>query len=143
MQMGDDFGRTLPDGGYLHGQMKLQVHDGSVGRVVAQAIVENPERGISIPLSCSVCPPQPVNLYLLTSPNGLRGSKKTRRRTPSPSPLGYYDPSYGVTYAGARDFENKAVAGYSGLIALPVTPPRIGRVIRKSTGLDNIRFTNF
>jgi hypothetical protein len=49
----------------------------------------------------------------------------------------YYDPSYGVFYLNADDFENKAIDGY--LISVPGDPTNVFRV-RKSSGLKNINF---
>ena len=49
----------------------------------------------------------------------------------------YYDPSYGVFYLNADDFENKAIDGY--MNHFPGDPFNVFRV-RKSTGLRNINF---
>jgi hypothetical protein len=46
----------------------------------------------------------------------------------------YYDPSYGVTYADADDFESKAVWGY----VLPVSG--LDYKVREATGLRNMKF---
>jgi hypothetical protein len=95
-------------------------------------------------------PKQPGNLYGdLTSLSTLAGQNtsppsekvfgahfivKVSLSGVSPS---YYDPSYGVTYNGADDFENKAVDGY--LIHVPGDASNAFRV-RKSAGLKNINF---
>src|SRR5262245_2758303 len=49
----------------------------------------------------------------------------------------YYDPSYGVTYAGANDFENVAVEGY--LKKFAVDADNVYRV-KDSAGLMEINF---
>jgi hypothetical protein len=49
----------------------------------------------------------------------------------------YYDPSYGVTYMDANDFENKALNGY--MKAASGDPSNVFRV-RLSAGLGNINF---
>lgn len=49
----------------------------------------------------------------------------------------YYDPSYGVTYADATDFEIKAVDGY--LEHFVGDPSNVFR-IRLATGVTNISF---
>jgi len=46
----------------------------------------------------------------------------------------YYDPSYGVTYTSATDFEAKSVAGY--VYSLPVIG--LNYKVKKATGLNNI-----
>jgi hypothetical protein len=55
----------------------------------------------------------------------------------------YYDPSYGVTYTSAQDFENKSVAGYAEILATDNPSPSSTIIlrVRKSDGLDNILFT--
>jgi hypothetical protein len=50
----------------------------------------------------------------------------------------YYDPSYGLTYSGAADFETKALDGY--ILHVPGDPNTQYRV-RKSTGLNKATFT--
>jgi hypothetical protein len=47
----------------------------------------------------------------------------------------YYDPSYGVTYSDANDFENKSVEGY----AEPVGG--LGYKVRHATGFGNMTLT--
>jgi hypothetical protein len=49
----------------------------------------------------------------------------------------YYDPSYGVTYVDASDFENKAVDGY--LKRAAGDPSNVFRV-QGSVGLNSINF---
>jgi hypothetical protein len=50
----------------------------------------------------------------------------------------YYDPSYGVTYASANDFENKSVQGYG----LGVPNDNVDLAVEPSSGLHNIQFSN-
>jgi hypothetical protein len=49
----------------------------------------------------------------------------------------FYDPSYGVTYSGPDDFEDKAIVGYAKQASQD--PDKVYRV-KKSAGLHNISF---
>jgi len=49
---------------------------------------------------------------------------------------GYYDPSYGVTYTGANDFENKSVQGY----CEGIRGDNLDLAVEPSQGLQNINF---
>jgi len=48
----------------------------------------------------------------------------------------YYDPSYGVTYVDAVDFENKSIEGY----ALPRPNSMVDFQLRKPNEINNIQF---
>jgi hypothetical protein len=48
----------------------------------------------------------------------------------------YYDPSYGVTYTSANDFENKSIQGYG----QGITGDAVDLEVEPSSGLQNIQF---
>ncbi len=51
----------------------------------------------------------------------------------------YYDPSYGVTYSSASDFENKAVAGYGYMDSQQTNTSQIRYRVEQSTGAGEIQ----
>jgi len=114
----------------------------------AESFPENAEYKWKLILSeggGGMVPPLPADVYgdMLSLP-GIPGQNTV---TPSEKAFGshfivkvlgsYYDPSYGVTYVDADDFEEKSVAGYFN--RFPGAAFNEYQV-RKSTGLSNISF---
>jgi hypothetical protein len=51
----------------------------------------------------------------------------------------YYDPSYGLTYTDALDFERRAVDGYGKEVGVQLYPPRTVYEVKPATGAGEIK----